>query len=174
VVTVTGCSPNAHDLALFVYTSSRDRTLLLLFVDDMIIIGDDFWVHCFCWWPSLWAVFLWLIMVLFATLLGLRFTLPLMDSIDLRRSISIHDLLAHAALGDECTIETPMGSMFTFVPLTVIPYMIDALSSPIWEPCLHGCHSLGYFLSCPYSNTVRVCSHLGSLQSPPSCSMISS
>ncbi|KAM0875014.1 hypothetical protein ACQ4PT_037075 [Festuca glaucescens] len=33
--------PGAHDPALFVYTSSRGRTLLL-HVDDMIITGDDF------------------------------------------------------------------------------------------------------------------------------------
>ncbi|WVZ94315.1 hypothetical protein U9M48_040221 [Paspalum notatum var. saurae] len=31
----------AHDPALFVHTSSRGRTFLLLYVDDMIIIGDD-------------------------------------------------------------------------------------------------------------------------------------
>lgn len=38
---VVGFSPSAHDPTLFVHTSSRDRTLLLLYVDDMIIIGDD-------------------------------------------------------------------------------------------------------------------------------------
>ncbi|WVZ74316.1 hypothetical protein U9M48_022515 [Paspalum notatum var. saurae] len=34
-------STNAHDPALFVHTSSRGRTLLLLYVDDMIITGDN-------------------------------------------------------------------------------------------------------------------------------------
>jgi hypothetical protein len=33
--------PNAHDPTLFVYLSTRTQTLLLLYVDDMIIIGDD-------------------------------------------------------------------------------------------------------------------------------------
>jgi hypothetical protein len=35
-----GFSPSAHDPALFVHTSPRGRTLLL-YVDDMIITGDD-------------------------------------------------------------------------------------------------------------------------------------
>ena len=30
-----------HDLAVFVHTSSRGWTILLLYVDDMILTGDD-------------------------------------------------------------------------------------------------------------------------------------
>jgi hypothetical protein len=41
VVTTAGFSASAHDLALFVHVSPHGRTLLLLYVDDMIIIGDD-------------------------------------------------------------------------------------------------------------------------------------
>ena len=41
VVTVAGFSASAHDPALFVHLSARGRTLLLLYVDDMIITGDD-------------------------------------------------------------------------------------------------------------------------------------
>ncbi|WVZ72126.1 hypothetical protein U9M48_020636 [Paspalum notatum var. saurae] len=41
VVTSPGFSASAHDPALFVHTSSRGRTLLFLYVDDMIITGDD-------------------------------------------------------------------------------------------------------------------------------------
>jgi hypothetical protein len=41
VVTAVGFSASAHDLALFVHVSPRGRTLLLLYVDDMIITGDD-------------------------------------------------------------------------------------------------------------------------------------
>jgi hypothetical protein len=33
--------PSNHDPALFVHTSARGRTLLLLYVDDMIITGED-------------------------------------------------------------------------------------------------------------------------------------
>jgi hypothetical protein len=39
-VTAAGFSPSAHDPALFAHTSPRGRTLLLLCVDGMIIIGD--------------------------------------------------------------------------------------------------------------------------------------
>jgi hypothetical protein len=37
VVISAGFIPSAYDPALFVYTSSRGRTLILLYVDDMII-----------------------------------------------------------------------------------------------------------------------------------------
>jgi hypothetical protein len=41
VVLEAGFSASAHDPALFVHTSPRGRTILLLYVDDMIITGDD-------------------------------------------------------------------------------------------------------------------------------------
>jgi hypothetical protein len=41
VITAAGFSASAHDLTLFVHVSPRGRTLLLLYVDDMIITGDD-------------------------------------------------------------------------------------------------------------------------------------
>ena len=41
VITAAGFSPSDHDPALFIHTSPRGRTLLL-YVDDMIITGDDF------------------------------------------------------------------------------------------------------------------------------------
>jgi hypothetical protein len=41
VVIVAGLSASAHDTTLFVHMSPHGRTLLLLYVDDMIITGDD-------------------------------------------------------------------------------------------------------------------------------------
>ena len=36
-----GFSPSDHDPTLFIHLSSHGRTLLLLYVDDMVITGDD-------------------------------------------------------------------------------------------------------------------------------------
>lgn len=41
VVLKAGFVASEHDSALFIHTSSRGRTILLLYVDDMIITGDD-------------------------------------------------------------------------------------------------------------------------------------
>jgi hypothetical protein len=41
MVTAVGFSASAHDPTLFVHMSPRGRTLLLLYVDNMIITGDD-------------------------------------------------------------------------------------------------------------------------------------
>jgi hypothetical protein len=41
VVTVAGFFASAHDLALFVHVSPRGKTLLLLYMDDMIITDDN-------------------------------------------------------------------------------------------------------------------------------------
>ena len=39
-MTAAGFSASVHDPALFIHLSSRGRTLLL-YVDDMVITGDD-------------------------------------------------------------------------------------------------------------------------------------
>ncbi|XP_052167948.1 uncharacterized mitochondrial protein AtMg00810-like [Oryza glaberrima] len=41
VMQAAGFSPSEHDPALFIHLSPRGRTLLLLYVDDMLITGDD-------------------------------------------------------------------------------------------------------------------------------------
>jgi hypothetical protein len=41
VITATGFSASAYDPTLFVHISPRGRTLLLLYMDDMITTGDD-------------------------------------------------------------------------------------------------------------------------------------
>jgi hypothetical protein len=41
VVTAAGFAANQHDPALFVHTSPHGRTLILLYVNDMLIMGGD-------------------------------------------------------------------------------------------------------------------------------------
>jgi hypothetical protein len=41
VITATGFSSSEHDPALFVHISPKGRTLLLLYVDDMLTTGDN-------------------------------------------------------------------------------------------------------------------------------------
>ena len=41
VIQAAGFTPSDHDPALFIHLSPRGRTLLLLYVDDMLITGDD-------------------------------------------------------------------------------------------------------------------------------------
>jgi hypothetical protein len=41
VITTAGFSSSEHDPALFVHVSPKGRTLLLLYVDDMLITGDN-------------------------------------------------------------------------------------------------------------------------------------
>ncbi|KAK1652220.1 hypothetical protein QYE76_070025 [Lolium multiflorum] len=85
VVTAAGFSPSLHDPALFVHTSPRGRTLLLLYVDDMIITGDDPEYIAFVK-ARLRDQFLMTILVLFAIFLGLRFPPLLMAFLSLRKS----------------------------------------------------------------------------------------
>jgi hypothetical protein len=41
LVTTNVFSSNVHDPALFIHVSPHAKTLLLLYVDDMIIVRDD-------------------------------------------------------------------------------------------------------------------------------------
>jgi hypothetical protein len=41
VIKTAGFTPSDHDPALFIHISPRGRTLLLLYVDDILITGDD-------------------------------------------------------------------------------------------------------------------------------------
>ncbi|KAK1663670.1 hypothetical protein QYE76_051829 [Lolium multiflorum] len=106
VVTSAGFVPSAHDPALFVPTYSRGRTLLLLYVDDMIITGDNPEYIAFVK-ARLRDQFL---MTDFGPLhyfLGLEVS-STSDGFYISQEKYIQDLLTRAALGDERTVETPM------------------------------------------------------------------
>src|SRR3954466_717987 len=107
VVTAAGFSPSAHDPALFVHTSPRGRTLLLLlYVDDMIITGDDPEYIAFVK-ARLCDQFLMTDPGPLRCFLGIEVS-STSDGFYISHEKYIQDLLARAALGDERTIETPM------------------------------------------------------------------
>src|SRR3954468_1715351 len=106
VVTVAGFSPSAHDPALFVHTSPRGRTLLLLYVDDMIITGDDPEYIAFVK-ARLRDQFLMTDLGPLRYFLGIE-VFSTSAGFYISQEKYMQDLLARAALGDECTVETPM------------------------------------------------------------------
>ena len=106
VIISAGFKPSDHDPALFVHTSSRGRTLLLLYVDDMIITGDD-------------SQFIDLVKMrlsdkfLMSNLGPLHYFLGLEvsstpEGIYLSQEKYVQDLLSHATLTDHRTVDTPM------------------------------------------------------------------
>ncbi|KAK1631015.1 hypothetical protein QYE76_005330 [Lolium multiflorum] len=106
VVTTAGFSPSAHDQALFVHTSPRGRTLLLLYVDDMIITADDLeYIHFVK--SRLRDKFLMTDLGPFHYFLGIEVS-STSDGFSISQEKYIQDLLTRAALGDERTAETPM------------------------------------------------------------------
>ena len=106
VVTVVGFSPSDHDPALFVHTSPRGRTLLLLYVDDMIITGDDSDYIAFVK-ARLRDQFLMTDLGPLRYFLGIEVS-STSDGFFISQEKYIQDLLARAALGDERTVVTPM------------------------------------------------------------------
>jgi hypothetical protein len=86
VVTAAGFFVSAHDPTLFVHVSPRGRTLLLLYVDDIIITGDDPEYIAFIN-ARLSDQFLMSDLALCGTFLGLRSPPRLRGSFCLKRSI---------------------------------------------------------------------------------------
>jgi hypothetical protein len=106
VVTAAGFSASAHDPALFVHVSPRGMTLLLLYVDDKIITGDDPEYIAFVK-AHLSDQFL------MSDLDPLRYFLGIEISSTPKGFFSsqekyIHDLINCASLTDHQTAETPM------------------------------------------------------------------
>jgi hypothetical protein len=106
MVTAAGFSASAHDPALFVHVSPRCRTLLLLYVDDMIITSDD---------PEYIAFVKARLsdQCLMTDLGHLRYFLGIEisstpEGFFLSQEKYIHDLLDRASLTDHRTVETPM------------------------------------------------------------------
>src|SRR3954469_25269410 len=106
VITAAGFSASAHDPALFIHLSPRGRTLLLLYVDDMIITGDDSEYIAFVK-SRLSEKFLMSDLGPLRYFLGIEFS-STVDGFFVSQERYIQDVLARAALTDERTVETPM------------------------------------------------------------------
>ncbi|WVZ59326.1 hypothetical protein U9M48_009481 [Paspalum notatum var. saurae] len=106
VITAAGFSASAHDPALFVHTSSRGRTLLLLYVDDMIITGDDPQFIAFVK-ARLSDQFLMSDLGSLRYFLGIEIS-STPEGIYLSQEKYIQSLLDRASLTDHKTEETPM------------------------------------------------------------------
>jgi hypothetical protein len=105
VVTVADFSPSAYDPALFVHVSPRGRTLLLLYVDDMIITGDNPEYIVFVK-AHLSDQFLMSDLGPLRYFLGIEISTP--NGFFLSQDKYIQDLLDRAYLTDHRTAETPM------------------------------------------------------------------
>ena len=106
VISDAGFKPSDHNPVLFVHTYSRGHTLLLLYVEDMIITGDD-------------SQFIDLVKMrlndkfLMSDLSPLHYFLGLEvsstpDGIYLSQEKYVQDLLSRAGLTDHRTVDTPM------------------------------------------------------------------
>lgn len=106
VVLAAGFSPSDHDPALFIHTSSRGRTLLLLYVDDMLITGDDLEYIAFVK-GKLSEQFMMSDLGPLSYFLGIEVT-STVDGYYLSQHRYIEDLLAQSGLTDSRTTTTPM------------------------------------------------------------------
>jgi hypothetical protein len=107
VITAAGFSASAHDLTLFVHVSPRGRTLLLLYVDDMIITGDDPEYITFVK-ARLSDQFLMFDLDPLRYFLGIEISFT-SEGFFLSQEKYIQDLLDRASLIDHRPAETPMG-----------------------------------------------------------------
>jgi hypothetical protein len=114
VVTAAGFSASAHDPALFVHVSPHCRTLLLLYVDDMIITDDDPEYIAFVK-AHLSDQFLMSDLGPLRYFLGSEIS-STPEGFFLSQEKYIQDLLDRASLTDHQTVETPMELNVHLVP----------------------------------------------------------
>uniref|UniRef100_A0ACD5VHT9 Uncharacterized protein n=1 Tax=Avena sativa TaxID=4498 RepID=A0ACD5VHT9_AVESA len=122
VVTAASFSPSAHDPALFVHTSPRGRTLLLLYIDDMIITGDDSEYIAFVK-ARLRDQFLMTDLGPLRYIFGIEVSFT-SDGFYISQKKYIQDLLARAALGMSALLRPLWSLMLSFNLLMVILLLI--------------------------------------------------
>jgi hypothetical protein len=172
VVTVAGFSVSAHDLALFVHVSPHGKTLLLLYVDGMIITGDDTDYIAFVK-ARLSDQFLMSDLGPLQHFLGIEIS-STPEGFFLSQEKYIQDLLDRASLTDHRSAETPMKLNVHLVatdgePLedpTCYRHIVGSLVYlGVTRPNIsYSVHILSQFISAPtqihYSHLLRVMRYL--------------
>lgn len=172
VILKVGFVASEHDPALFVHTSSRGCTILLLYVDDMIITGDDP-AHIDFVKKHLKEQFMMSDLGPLRYFLGIE-VIPTSDGFRLSQQRYVLDLLTRAGLSDTKTAATPMELHLQLRPTDGI-----SLSDPsryrqlvgslvyltITRPDIsHVVHVLSQFVSAPtsvhYAHLLRVLRYL--------------
>jgi hypothetical protein len=106
VVTAVGFAASHHDHARFVHTSPCRRTLILLYVDDMLIMGDNHEYIAFVK-ARLSEQFHMFNLGPLSYFLGIEIT-STANGYYLSQRKYIHDLLDRAGLTDHRSVDTPM------------------------------------------------------------------
>ncbi|WVZ63910.1 LOW QUALITY PROTEIN: hypothetical protein U9M48_013504 [Paspalum notatum var. saurae] len=172
VIQAAGFSPSDHDPALFVHLSSRGRTLLLLYVDDMLITGDDP-DHISHVKMQLSEQFQMSDLGPLSYFLGIE-VLQTANGCYLSQSQYIQDLLARSALSDHHTAATPMDLHLKLRPSDGTPlddpsryrHIVGSLVYlTVTRPDIaHAVHILSQFVSAPtsvhYGHLLRVLRYL--------------
>jgi len=172
VIKAAGFSSSDHDPALFIHISPRGRTLLLLYVDDMLITGDDP-DHISHVKEYLNKEFQMSDLGPLSYFLGIE-VLQTQKGIYLSQSKYIQDLLNRSGLSDTRTVVTPMDLHLTLRPTDGTPledpsryrHIVGSLVYlTITRPDIaHAVHILSQFVSAPtcvhYGHLLRVMRYL--------------
>jgi len=159
VIIEAGFSPSPHDPALFIHTSSRGRTLLLLYVDDMLITGDDA-EHISLVKRHLSQQFQMTDLGPLSYFLGIEFSRS-DKGYYISQSKYIQDLIARSGITDTRTAATPMDIHLQLRPTDGTPledparyrHIVGSLVYlTVTRPDIaHAVHILSQFVSAPTS-----------------------
>ena len=159
VIHAAGFSSSEHDPALFIHISPRGRTLLLLYVDDMLITGDDD-EHISFVKKHLGEQFQMSDLGPLSYFLGIEVQNS-GQGYSISQSKYIHDLIARSGITDTRTAATPMDLHLQLRPTDGTPledpsryrHIVGSLIYlTVTRPDIaHAVHILSQFVSAPTS-----------------------
>ena len=172
VIKAAGFSPSDHDPALFIHLSPRGRTLLLLYVDDMLITGDDV-EHISHMKKQLSEPFQMSNLGPLSYFMGIE-VLRTAKGYYLSQCKYIQDLIARSGISDNRTATTPMELHLQLLPTDGSPledpsryrHIVGSLVYlTVTRPDVaHAVHILSQFVSAPtsvhYGHLLRVLRYL--------------